>query len=319
MQTSLWDTDQCLPSSGTTTQPQYSANGPRRDGFLACTCTTETCGCSTHPRGREEWIASMRDSLARIFQSPVMAQALRESEADCGERLSGSLARYDHESCSWRTAQQSLLEDLELYSETWPTWGMTQDGVFFPLRQLVPRTYALDGGASPDWQTPVADDAVNRSKGKWNSRGEPKLSAQVMIPTPTVCGNYNRKGASKTSGDGLATYAKMFPTPRASDADKNQRTQEGVEREVARKGGPQDLIQAVRTWPTQTKSDGIGGLGCSGREGEENLRTAVNGQLNPPWVEWLMGWPIGATELKHSEMDKYPSKPQQPMCCWMLD
>jgi hypothetical protein len=26
-----------------------------------------------------------------------------------------------------------------------------------------------------------------------------------MWPTPTICGNYNRKGASKTSGNGLAT------------------------------------------------------------------------------------------------------------------
>ena len=38
------------------------------------------------------------------------------------------------------------------------------------------------------WQTPVADDAVNRTKGKLNSRGEPKLSGQVMAlwPTPTA-------------------------------------------------------------------------------------------------------------------------------------
>ena len=58
------------------------------------------------------------------------------------------------------------------------------------------------------WQTPVADDAMDRVKGKWNSRGEPKLSAQVKLwPTPTVCGNHNRKGASKHSGDGLATVA----------------------------------------------------------------------------------------------------------------
>ena len=26
-----------------------------------------------------------------------------------------------------------------------------------------------------------------------------------LLPTPTVCGNYNRKGASKTSGDGFST------------------------------------------------------------------------------------------------------------------
>lgn len=30
------------------------------------------------------------------------------------------------------------------------------------------------------WQTPVADDCMNRAKGKWNSRGEPKLSGQVL-------------------------------------------------------------------------------------------------------------------------------------------
>jgi hypothetical protein len=257
----------------------------------------------------------MRDSLARIFQSPVLAQALQGSEADCGERLSGSLARYDPESCSWKTAQQSLLGDSELYSETWPSWGTTQDGVFYPLLPLVPRTYALDGGASPDWQTPVADDAANRAKGEWNSRGEPKLSAQVMVPTPTVCGNYNSKGASQNSGDGLATYVKMWPTPRARECNP-----EGLE--AGRRRDSPSLSTVVRTpalWPTQTKSDGTGGPGCSGREGGENLRTAVNGQLNPTWVEWLMGWPIGATELKLSEMDKYPSRLLLHMCCSMPD
>jgi hypothetical protein len=31
----------------------------------------------------------------------------------------------------------------------------------------------------------------------------------------------------------------------------------------------------------------------------EEYETAKNGgQLNPEWVEWLMGWPIGWTELK---------------------
>ena len=27
-------------------------------------------------------------------------------------------------------------------------------------------------------------------------------------------------------------------------------------------------------------------------------RDKVIGQLNPQWVEWLMGWPIGHTELE---------------------
>jgi len=29
--------------------------------------------------------------------------------------------------------------------------------------------------------------------------------------------------------------------------------------------------------------------------------SVVGGQLNPMWVEWLMGFPTGWTDLKHSE------------------
>jgi hypothetical protein len=43
------------------------------------------------------------------------------------------------------------------------------------------------------------------------------MARKGLIPTPTVCGNYNRKGASKASGDGLATWAAKFPTPNARD------------------------------------------------------------------------------------------------------
>ena len=39
----------------------------------------------------------------------------------------------------------------------------------------------------------------------------------LLWPTPTVHGNYNRKGASATSGDGLATFVSLFPTPTATN------------------------------------------------------------------------------------------------------
>jgi len=51
-------------------------------------------------------------------------------------------------------------------------------------------------------------------------------------------------------------------------------------------------------WPTPNASDATGGPGSSGRDGGLNLRTVANGQLNPDWVEWLMGWPIGWTSLE---------------------
>ena len=39
----------------------------------------------------------------------------------------------------------------------------------------------------------------------------------------------------------------------------------------------------------------------------ENPEDWKRGTLNPTWVEWLMGWPIGWTDLKPLEMDKSPN------------
>ncbi len=36
-----------------------------------------------------------------------------------------------------------------------------------------------------------------------------------------------------------------------------------------------------------------------------DLNKLVGGKLNPAWVEWLMGWPLGWTDLKPLAMDKY--------------
>lgn len=36
-----------------------------------------------------------------------------------------------------------------------------------------------------------------------------------------------------------------------------------------------------------------------GKKGEQ-LPNAIGGQLNPTWVEWLMGFPLGWTDLKDS-------------------
>jgi hypothetical protein len=41
------------------------------------------------------------------------------------------------------------------------------------------------------------------------------------------------------------------------------------------------------------------------------LATHAGGKLNPMWVEWLMGWPLGWTDLKPLEMDKSHFVPQQ--------
>jgi hypothetical protein len=44
-------------------------------------------------------------------------------------------------------------------------------------------------------------------------------------------------------------------------------------------------------------------------------QTAIGGTLNPTWVEWLMGWPLGWTDLKPLVMDKYHYVQQQLGSC----
>jgi len=63
-----------------------------------------------------------------------------------------------------------------------------------------------------------------------------------------------------------------------------------------------------KNWPTPTAWDGAGKPN-SNPQGGPNLSTAVGGQLNPEWVEWLMGFPAGWTDCVPSET---PSSPKSP-------
>jgi hypothetical protein len=70
------------------------------------------------------------------------------------------------------------------------------------------QTYG-SGGTPPlpvqaaQWQTPVADDQVDRVLGKINSRGEPKLSTQaIQWPTPAAQNWKGSSPASVTRADG---------------------------------------------------------------------------------------------------------------------
>jgi len=100
----------------------------------------------------------------------------------------------------------------------------------------------------------------------------------------------------------------LWPTPIKADARSG-----GSRNTPGSKAHPGiSLTDAVRgdggtgrLFPTPTRADGMGGPGCSGRQGGQNLRTALGGQLNPTWVEWLMGWPIGWSALRPLAKDRF--------------
>lgn len=58
------------------------------------------------------------------------------------------------------------------------------------------------------------------------------------------------------------------------------------------------LANAVKLFTTPCAADA---QGMHGGDNHRSLRTDVAGQLNPTWVEWLMGFPPGWTDLNASE------------------
>jgi hypothetical protein len=269
--TSSLDTRQLSLLSGIPTPAESFENVPQMDGFPVCECGKEMSDCSIHPSTPAAWIASMRDSLARTLVSLESRQAyLREPDQVFTEKSCALLTRYDRDTYSWRTLQQSFLTDSEPYSETWPRWGMTRDGAAYAHPMSERRITGIDGGV---WQTPVADDSIERKTGKWNSRGEPKLSAQVKIfPTPTSQDNPQVRGVGKTIGTKRGTtlggFVRMWPTPAARDY----------------KG--QNSVDTMKS-----KLDN----GERAQQGQLPNAVAMDGdigQLNPNWVGWLMGFPM---------------------------
>jgi len=69
----------------------------------------------------------------------------------------------------------------------------------------------------------------------------------------------------------------------------------------------------THVWGTPKAQDSRHALRDRGKGnlGEQVSGLHNGGKLNPVWTEWLMGWPIGWTDLKPLEMDKSHYAPQQ--------
>jgi len=69
-------------------------------------------------------------------------------------------------------------------------------------------------------------------------------------PTPTICGNYNRKGASKTSGDGLHTAVMQWPAgPGEQHEWEPPRIAKGVKNRVARLKALGNAVVPAQVYP----------------------------------------------------------------------
>jgi hypothetical protein len=103
------------------------------------------------------------------------------------------------------------------------------------------------------------------------------------------------------------------PTPCASDSSNRQVSASvhvsasGLTKHIAPNGEKSQmrLSQHVKLWPTPTAHNAkeTGAPSQMARDTVQ-LGDLMGGSLNPNWVEWLMGWPIGHTDLNPSETGK---------------
>lgn len=232
--------------------------------------------------------------------SPARTSAMRGSGAgskkvrgrDSGTSLPASFASLGQDG-SWlkmcRGCYQLTLDgEWERYSETWPRAGTMRNGIAYRQPRLVPHTFVT---GSSLWPTPTAGDGVRGENIYDGKRGQTLVGAArgQMWPTPRANDAEKRGNIANDPRSGLPAAVRYWPTPRANERGQHNSQDQGMA-----------LSRAVKMWPTPTASDALGGPAYSkppGRQGGFLLKEVVPGQLNPTWDEWLMGFPLGWTEL----------------------
>jgi hypothetical protein len=227
----------------------------------------------------EELLTLYREGFrAKISQPQGGGLELTENAAGCGEKWRASFTKYNPDSHSWKTHQYSLLEDLEPFLETWPQWGLMRNGECWEQQTLAQITKGTESG---------------------------------LLPTPTMQG-LNGGSNSRKSSIAKGTW----PTPRSCSAMAATISPEAAWNEK-RKANLETIV-GQRMWPSPKTRDWKDGKteGTSNRQspdlGKVVGQSKTTGSLNPTWVEWLMGWPLGWTDLKPLATDKFHSVQQQP-------
>jgi DNA (cytosine-5)-methyltransferase 1 len=191
------------------------------------------------------------------------------------------------------------------------------------LFQLVPsmrNTEEIDVSLLP---TPTATSYGTNQGGAMGRTGKVRPSLQTMArhnlwPTPDASqrgarstdlvvneSTVKRRNSGQKRGMDLQTAVKLWPTPTTQEIEhpKAELTQSG--RRLSKEGKSShslNLADSVKIWPTPTVKGNYNKEGLSKKSGD-GLATAVkkesvSGSLNPEWVEWLMGFPTGWTDLK---------------------
>jgi len=159
--------------------------------------------------------------------------------------------------------------------------------------QLAPSARGIDEIESSLLPTPLASQSGQGDPSD-PKRGKKLAWAAQFWPTPTRSDGTGGPGhAGRDGGRNLRTAVALFPTPTATNTKAVH----------SRTGGrpPRSYLKTPTSAP----------FSHGGSGGELHKQVAKSGgPLNPAWVEWLMGFPIGWTGLPRSAT---PSSRRSPV------
>jgi len=181
------DGEQCVQSNGNLTQLAY----------LSPDKMMEFSRLSRFGMTFKPLMESHGEALLTSFRAAfhVLTSASQDGEPDlmestppCGITWRGWLAKFDHDSYSWKTAQCSFIEDSDESLATFPASGMTRGGLLWELSMLEHRIKGTERGL---WRTPDTGggdiwpaQAGQESSREWSAHpdqiGGPSEQSKIM-------------------------------------------------------------------------------------------------------------------------------------------
>jgi len=253
---------------------------------------------SQHTCFEIEWISSL--AATHVSHLATQANDAEQKTLDTfGPTSKTMCGQLDLFSVSLKTSKDTSIEDSKKLSETWKNLVTKRRGEYLVRQKLAHR---IKENESSSWPTPTVDSSTVRNK-KYNQGGMPLQMAAKLWPTPTAS---DSEGGPRQQDGKRGRALKDLPnapwmTPLVQDS-RHSGTNPS-------KNGARMLLANQVHWPTPTSRDWKDTPGMATQAGSrsrlDQLPRAVfanngdqkSGQLNPTWVEWLMGLPLGWTDL----------------------
>jgi len=235
---------------------------------------------------------------------PARRKESMVNEVDCSLKPFAYLENSDQNSYYWRTSQGSLFETWESYSESWPRSGMTRNGTAYRLSPLVRLTDVIGCSSLP---TPNTMDHAGKGRMFTNANAK-KWGGVNSLGGMAETG----KWPNEQMTDGTVSDAdSLFSVDADAITENGNATNAENGHTHSTMTVPMDVrIVDMKLWPTPSANEDAAGQPGANMQpmlgNHPDVRNTGTGTLNPEFVEWLMGFPIGFTDLDVSETQLSP-------------